>query len=95
MAARKLPPGYLDKEAAAEQLGVEVRTLHTWRQRKTGCRSAVINGRLAYRPEWIAEYLAGFELPGRTPDPAPEAPATVRKARPDIVIPRQHNRRAA
>jgi hypothetical protein len=85
---RNLPEGFIGIDEAAARLGIQPRTLYAWRHRRKGPRCERHNGLLAYRPEWIDEYLAGTSAPTET------GPAE-REARPSIRVPAAKPRRSA
>lgn len=84
------PPGYIWLPTAADRLGVKPRTLHQWRTRNKGPAGFRHAGRVIYREEAIAEYLAECEAADRHSNPARNTAGRPTQAQ--IVIPERSKR---
>jgi predicted DNA-binding transcriptional regulator AlpA len=63
----------IDENEAAKRLGVSVKTLQAWRQRKSGPRYFKLSNRVRYSPDDLTAYLASCAI-----EPDSERGATLR-----------------
>jgi hypothetical protein len=52
----------IDENEAAKRLGVSIKTLQAWRQRKSGPRYFKLSNRVRYSPDDLTAYLANCAI---------------------------------
>lgn len=87
------PPDCLWLAQAAERLGVQPRTLYTWRQRRVGPAGFRYLGRIVYRITVLDAYLAECEAADSHSNPALDPVGRTPESDIRIPAPRSHRRK--